>query len=75
MDLKNLGPVFIVVGMVLVAGGILLSLGWAPPGSLRPGKLPGDFTFRRGNGSVTLLLGTSLVLSVLVTLILAILRR
>ena len=54
----------IVAGLVLVAAGVL----WLAGQKLGLGRLPGDFVFEAGNAKIYLPLGTSLVLSVLVTL-------
>jgi hypothetical protein len=39
------------------------------------GRLPGDFVIRRGNASFYFPLATSIVVSLILTLLLAILRR
>jgi hypothetical protein len=48
---------------VLVAAGILINVG------VPIGRLPGDFTVRRGNFSFYFPLATSIVVSILLTLI------
>jgi Protein of unknown function (DUF2905) len=58
-----------VVGLVLVAIGLLVT--WGAP----IGRLPGDFTVRRGNVSFYFPLATSIVVSILLTLIMMFLRR
>lgn len=63
------------LGLLLGLAGVAVWSGWSLPGGLRPGSLPGDLSFRRGNSSVTLLLGTSVLLSVVLTLILALFRK
>jgi hypothetical protein len=65
------GRVLIVVGLALTALGLLLT---AFPG-LRPGRLPGDITLGSGNLRIYLPLGTSLLLSVLLTVVLWLLNR
>ncbi len=45
MELSSLGRVLVVVGLVVVALGLLLVVG----GGLGLGKLPGDIAIRRGN--------------------------
>lgn len=68
----DLGRLLILIGLALVAVGLWLSFGPPLPWL---GRLPGDFTIRRGPLTIYLPLGTSLVLSVLLTLILYLLRR
>jgi hypothetical protein len=58
-----LGRLLIIIGVVLVAAGLLINLG------LPIGRLPGDFTVRRGNVSFYFPLATSIVVSILLTLI------
>ena len=57
------------VGLIIVAMGLLMMIG------LPFGRLPGDFTFRRGNTTFYFPLGTSILLSVILTLLFAFLRR
>jgi hypothetical protein len=66
-----MGRVLIAVGLGLVLLGGLLLL------AQRAGlpRLPGDFVYRRGGLTVFLPLGTSLLLSLLLTLILMLLRK
>jgi len=69
--LGPMGRVLIAVGLALVVLGGLLLL------AHRAGlpRLPGDFVFRRGSLTVFLPLGTSLVLSLLLTFLLLLLRK
>jgi hypothetical protein len=70
---NNLGRLLIGVGLVLlVAGGLLLLLGRT---GLPLGKLPGDVSYRGRNVSVYFPLGTSILLSVVVSLIFYLLSR
>ena len=64
-----MGRVLIILGVVLVAVGLLVS--WGAPIV----RLPGDFMVRRGNVSFYFPLATSIVISVLLTLLLMFLRR
>ena len=64
-----MGRLLIVVGIVLVAAGLLINLG------LPIGRLPGDFTVRRGSFSFYFPLATSIIASILLTLILLFLGR
>jgi hypothetical protein len=64
-----MGRLFIVLGLVLVAAGLLIN--WGVP----IGRLPGDFTFRRGNFTFYFPLATSIIASLLLTLVLMFLGR
>jgi hypothetical protein len=64
-----MGKVLVLVGLGIAALGLLMMLG------VPFGRLPGDFYLRRGNVSFYFPLATSIVLSVLLTLILAFFRR
>jgi hypothetical protein len=59
----------IVVGLVFVAAGVAMQFG------LPLGRLPGDFTFRRGSTTVYLPLATSLLVSVVLSVIVMLFRR
>jgi hypothetical protein len=59
----------IIVGVVLVAAGLLINLG------LPIGRLPGDFSVRRGNFSFYFPLTTSIIASILLTLLFMFLGR
>ena len=64
-----MGRLLIIAGLVLAGIGLLITLG-APIG-----RLPGDFTFRRGSVTFYFPLATSIILSIILTLILAFFRR
>ena len=64
-----MGRFLIVIGVVLVVVGLLINLG------LPIGRLPGDFTFRRGNVSFYFPLATSIIASLLLTLLFLFLGR
>ncbi|MBA2260976.1 MAG: DUF2905 domain-containing protein [Acidobacteria bacterium] len=64
-----MGKVLIVVGLLIAAIGALIALG-APVG-----RLPGDFSYRRGNVAFFFPLGTSILVSVILTLVFFFLRR
>lgn len=64
-----MGRFLIVVGVLLVALGLLVQAG------LPIGRLPGDFVLRRGNFTFYLPLGTSVLISIVLTLVLSFLRR
>jgi hypothetical protein len=63
------GRILIVLGVVLVAVGLLINLG------LPIGRLPGDFAVRRGNFSFYFPLTTSIIASILLTLLFMFLGR
>ena len=58
-----MGRTLIVLGLLIAGIGLLINLG------VPIGRLPGDFTFRRGNFSFYFPLTTSIIASILVTLI------
>ena len=64
-----MGRLLIVIGVLLVAAGVLINLG------LPLGRLPGDFTVRRGNFSFHVPLTTSIIASIILTLIFMFLGR
>jgi hypothetical protein len=65
-------PLF-VLGLVLVAAGLLLSLGGRLP--LRLGRLPGDLYFHGKNSSFYFPITTCILLSVLLSLAMWIVRK
>ena len=69
--MRDFGRLLILAGALLLVAGLLLTT----LGQLGLGKLPGDFTWRRGSFTVYLPLMTSLILSVLLSLILWLFRR
>lgn len=64
-----MGRLLIILGLAIVAVGLLISFG-APIG-----RLPGDFTFRRGNFSFYFPLTTSILASILLIIIMMFLSR
>ncbi len=64
-----MGRLLIVLGIVLVVVGLLVNFG------VPIGRLPGDFTYRRGNFSFYFPLTTSIIASILLTLLMMFLRR
>lgn len=64
-----MGKLLVVVGLVITAIGLAMMLG------LPLGRLPGDIAVRRGHVSFYFPLTTSIVLSIVVTLLLAWYRR
>ena len=70
--MAEIGRTLLILGGVLVVIGLLLTFGGRVPGL---GRLPGDIVYRRGNFTFYFPLVTSLLLSLLLTAILAIFRR
>jgi hypothetical protein len=64
-----LGKLLIVVGLVIAGVGLLVSAG------LPLGRLPGDIVIRRENFTFYFPLGTAILLSVVLTIVFALLRR
>ena len=64
-----MGKVLVIVGVIIAGLGLLMMSG-APIG-----RLPGDFSFRRGNTTFYFPLATSILLSIILTLLFAIFRR
>ena len=64
-----MGKTLVLIGLGIAALGLLVMLG------VPLGRLPGDFQMRRGNFSFYFPLTTSILLSILLTLILAFFRR
>ena len=64
-----MGRLLVLVGLSIAALGLLVMLG------VPFGRLPGDIYLRRGSFSFYFPLATSIVLSILLTLLLALFRR
>ena len=64
-----MGKVLVVIGVVIAGLGLLMMLG------LPIGRLPGDFYVKRGRFSFYFPLATSIILSIILTLLLALFRR
>jgi hypothetical protein len=69
----NLGRTLVIVGLVIVAFGLLVQLGGRLP--FRPGRLPGDILYRGKNAVFYFPWVTSLLLSALLSLLLWLFRR
>ncbi len=67
-----LGKILILTGLVLAGLGVIFlvggKIGWL-------GRLPGDFTFRRGNLTFYLPLATSLLVSAILSLLFWLFRK
>ena len=64
-----MGKTLVLVGLLVAGLGLAMMLG------VPIGRLPGDFAVRRGHVSFYFPLATSLVVSVLLTMLLALFRR
>ena len=64
-----MGRGLVIVGLVIAALGLVIMAG------VPLGRLPGDFTVRRGSFTFYFPLATSIVVSILLTLLLQWLRR
>ena len=64
-----MGKLLVVVGLIVTGIGLLVMMG------LPIGRLPGDFTIKRGNATFYFPLATSIVVSVILTLLMTLLRR
>jgi hypothetical protein len=64
-----MGRMLIVVGVLVVMIGVAVELG------LPLGRLPGDIVIRRGNTTVYLPIVTCIVVSVVLSIVAAVLRR
>ena len=71
--MQQLGRVLIVVGIVVAIAGLLMALGPRVP--FRLGRLPLDFHVQRGNFSFYFPLGTSILVSLVLTLVFGLLNR
>jgi DUF2905 family protein len=63
------GRLLVIVGLVIAGIGLLIMSG------LPIGRLPLDFSYRRGNFAFYFPLGTSILISIVLTLLFAIFRR
>ena len=73
--MTDLGKLLIGLGLVLIVVGGLLVLSSAFGSKLPIGRLPGDVHIQRGNWSFYFPLTTSILLSIVLTLILALFSR
>ena len=64
-----MGKLLVIAGVVLMAVGLMVMMG------LPIGRLPGDFTIKRGNATFYFPLATSILASLLLTLLLSLIRR
>ena len=64
-----MGKLLVIIGVIVTGVGLLVMMG------VPIGRLPGDFTFRRGNATFYFPLATSILASILLTLLLMLFRR
>ena len=64
-----MGRLLVIIGLLVTGAGLLVMLG------VPIGRLPGDIVIRRGNGTFYFPLTTSIIVSVVLTLVMAIFRR
>jgi len=64
-----MGRTLIILGLLIAGVGLLMTIG------LPVGRLPGDFTFRRGSFTFYFPLATSIIASIVLTLIMMFLGR
>jgi Protein of unknown function (DUF2905) len=64
-----MGKSLLLIGLLIAGAGALMMLG------LPLGNLPGDFTYRRGGVTFYFPLGTSILVSLILTLVFTLLRR
>ncbi len=64
-----MGRTLVLIGLVIAAFGLLMMVG------LPIGRLPGDFYVKRGNFSFYFPLASSIIVSIILTLLLAFFRR
>ncbi|HTO11008.1 MAG TPA: DUF2905 domain-containing protein [Candidatus Binatia bacterium] len=70
--MHDIGRTLIVLGVVIALVGVVLLVAGRVPGL---GRLPGDIHIQRGNWSFFVPLGTSILLSLLLTLVLWLIGR
>jgi len=71
--MTELGKLLVILGVVIIIIGLVLLL--AGRFNLPLGRLPGDFSYRGKHTTVYFPLGTSIVLSIILSLILWLLNR
>ena len=64
-----MGRIVVLIGLAIAGLGLLIMVG------VPLGRLPGDFAIRRGNVAFYFPLATSIILSIILTLIVAFFRR
>jgi hypothetical protein len=70
--MDQIGKAIVVMGIVLVAIGLVI---WVLGGIPGIGRLPGDIYIRRGNFTFYFPLATSILISIVLSLLLMLMRR
>ncbi len=70
--MESMGKMLLMLGLAMAALGLLL---WGAASIPYIGRLPGDLYLRRGNLTFYFPLTTCILLSLIITLVLALLRR
>ena len=70
--MEQFGKLLIIVGVVIAVLGLFLTFGRLP---LRLGRLPLDFHYQRDNFSFYFPLGTSILISIVLTVVFGLLNR
>ena len=70
-----MGRAIVILGLVITAIGLVLWIAPSIPLINRLGRLPGDVLVRRGNFTFYFPIVTSIVLSLMLTLLIALIRR
>ena len=70
--MSDLARLLMIVGAILLALGLVL---WLGPKIPWLGKLPGDITYKRDNFTVYFPLGTCILISIILSLILYLFRK
>jgi Protein of unknown function (DUF2905) len=73
--MDSLGKTIVVIGLVVVAVGLVVWGGSSIPVVSRLGRLPGDIYIQRGNFTFYFPITTAIVVSVVLSLIFAAVRR
>ena len=68
----HFGKTLVIVGLVIVAAGLFI---WLLGPVLRLGRLPGDIVIRKGSFTFYFPIGTSILISIILTLALMLFRR
>ena len=64
-----MGRLLVIIGLIIVGAGVLIMVG------VPLGRLPGDVVIRRGSFTFYFPLGTSILVSAILTVLFTILRR
>ena len=73
--MASIGKVIVICGLIIAACGFIIWVAPSVPILNRVGRLPGDILVRRGNFTFYFPVVTSIAISLLLTLIFAMLRR